>query len=85
MYPIWKVEFLHVPAIKLYRVEAVGQSLSSYAYEYSEYVKCVGNFMKNWYFVNNLLNKVWILKSFCIYVTRIIEIIYRTSHNFFST
>ena len=39
-----------------------------------------GNFVKNWYFVNNCLIKVRILKFFCTYVTHIIVIIWRTPH-----
>ena len=47
---------------KIYRVGAIGLESSNYTfknYDFCEYVK-LGNFLKNCYFVNNSLVKVWI-------------------------
>ena len=39
-----------------------------------------GNFVKNWYFVNDCLIKVWTSKSFCTDMTHIIVIMYCMPH-----
>ena len=50
----WKSRFLACPCLKIYRVEAVGLSISNYTFKITISV-CViwGHFIKKWYFVNN--------------------------------
>ena len=57
----WKCRFLTCPCHKIYRVEAVGVSISNYTYKITILVcGILGNFVKNWYFVNICSIKVWI-------------------------
>ena len=57
----WKSILLTCPWHKIYRVEAVGLKSSNYTLKNYVFVwicEIWGNFMKNWYFVNNCLIKV---------------------------
>ena len=75
----WKRVFLPCPWHKIYRVEAVGLKSSNYNWKIMIFAICEiwGNFVKNWYFVNNCLIKVQIWKSFRTYVTHISVFIFR--------
>ena len=66
----------------MYNEEAVGLKSSDYTFKNMILLICEiwGNFVKNWYFVNNCLIKVWIKKFFCTCVTHIIVIIWRTPY-----
>ena len=68
----WKRVFLTCSCHRIYRVEAVGLKTSNYTWKIMIFVdicKIWGNFVKNWYFVNNCLIKVQILKYYCNYLT----------------
>ena len=65
-----KVDFLHVPAIRF-----IGQKQLAFFgqlylknYDFCEYLKIRAIL---WKFFSNCLVNVWILKSFCTYVTHI--------------
>ena len=56
------------PCHKIYRVEADGLSLSNYPFKITIFFRVFeicGNFVKDWYFVNNRLIEARIKKSFC--------------------
>ena len=82
--PKKRSRFCACSCYRIYRVKVVGLSLSNHTFKITILVsicKIWGNFVKNWYFVNNHLFKVLIWKSFCTYVTYEIVIIYRTPHS----
>ena len=70
---VWGICYCH----EIYRVEAVGLKNSNYSLWISE---IWGNFLKNIYFDNYCLIKVWIWKFFCTYVTHISVIIFLTAN-----
>ena len=58
----WKSTFPSCSFHEIYRVEAFGLSVNNYTFESTIYVSMwnLGQFLENWYFVNNCLIKVWI-------------------------
>ena len=80
-----KVDFFTCSCHKLYSVEAAVYLVPIILLKLQFLWVCEiwGNFLKNRYFVNNCLIKIWIQKSFCTYVTHMIVIVHHTHHILF--
>ena len=74
----WKSRFFKWPCHKIYRVEAV----SNYTFKITIFVSMwnLEHFVKNWYFVNNLLIKKFEYKNPSVYMWHI-KVCLSTAHN----